>query len=285
MEKESINSANYTTQFRILCSQLAKWFSIDPIVNYKQSPFCAMDNNPIIYTDRLGAESQSTHIDKNGKVIAVILDKDNGIYQHSMNADGKTPTKYQIQKRHEKWGNAARGKKVGETEFEDEFLVPKRDNSTGTEIKANTTIKLETSWEPLVEWGNNRANRYDLSIVAQKSKSGQELDIKTNKSWAPDKYGAEMTGRLLNGKYVTARSAGNYLAGMNGATGTFQGYHISKETYIKLAGALEVGAYSTWNAMRIVTFGISFGKSPYYGEMEYSGRMILKGFDVGVSKR
>ncbi len=87
-----------------------------------------------------------------------------------------------------------------------------------------------------------------------------------------------MTGKLLDGKYASARSAGNYLAGLNGRTGTFQGQHINRDTYMKLAGALNQQKFSSFNAFRIVTFGTAFGSAPYYGEDEYSGRMILNGW-------
>jgi RHS repeat-associated protein len=293
MELDNENSKYYSTYFRVINPSLSRWNSLDPIINAKQSPFSSLDNNPIYYIDKTGAESQSTHIDKNGKVIAVYIDGDKGIYQHSVNADGKNPTKYQLDKRHEKWGKSARGKKIGETEYEDEFLVPKIDNSKPTEILKNTTVLIGTSWSPLVDWGNNKANRYDLSITQKKSRSGEELDIKTNKEWAPNYTGGVMTGRLLNGKYVSARSAGNYLAGLNGATGTFQGSYISKVTYMKLAGLYQQGALGFWSAADVVLnngkVGELFGKyklkPPYYGEMDYSGRMISKGFDAGLAKR
>ena len=44
------------------------------------------------------------------------------------------------------------------------------------------------------------------------------------------------TGRMLRGKYATARSAGDYLAGMNGATGKIKGKYISLEIYMRMAG-------------------------------------------------
>ena len=75
------------------------------------------------------------------------------------------------------------------------------------------------------------------------------------------------------------RSAGNYLAGLNGRTGNFQGFKISLITYMKLAGALNQNKYSTPNAIKIVMFGTSYGSAPYFGEDEYSGRMILKGWN------
>ncbi len=87
-----------------------------------------------------------------------------------------------------------------------------------------------------------------------------------------------MTGRLLNGKYATARSPGNYLAGMNGKHGTLLGIHISKTKYMMLAGALDKGHYTKPLVVLILNGSISTNSwpwpYPYYGEDEYSGRRI-----------
>ena len=127
---------------------------------------------------------------------------------------------------------------------------------------------------------NNDANNQDLSLTMEDSKNNHEFDLKTT-VWA--KYGL-MTGKLLNGKYVTARSAGNYLAGMNGVTGTFQGSHISGRTYMKLAGAYQLKLLTKLNILRILSYGASFAPPPYYGEESYSGRRILQGIDAGNRK-
>ena len=267
---------------------MARFMSVDPLASKFpwQSPYVFCDGEPINKVDPDGRATESTHIDKNGKVIAVFNDGDNSIYQHGDNADGGTPTNYMITKRHEKWGPAAQGKKVGETKYWDEFLVPKQDGSKPTERHPNTRIMLGTDWKPLVEWANNYAtNHWDLTVTMERSKLGQVMDIKNNKEWAPDAFGGPMTGRLLNGKYATARSAGNYLAGMNGVTGTFQGSHISGVTYMKLAGAYQLGQLTKAKAVGIVLFGTHYGPPPYYGEMEYSGRRILEGIAAGMKKR
>ena len=47
-------------------------------------------------------------------------------------------------------------------------------------------------------------------------------------------------GGLLNGKYATSRSAGNFLAGYNAEGGTYFGVGISFKTFQKLAGALHI---------------------------------------------
>ena len=162
---------------------------------------------------------------------------------------------------------------MGKTEYWDEFIVPGSNDSEGQ-------IEFNTSWDPLIEWGNNRAKNQDLTITMEESKNNQILDIKTG-DWA---YAGVMTGRLLDGKYATARSAGNYLAGLNGVTGTLQGQYISGETYMKLAGAYQQRQLTKINIAKILTLGTSFGPAPYYGEETYSGRMILKGIQ-SVNKR
>ncbi|WP_149526260.1 hypothetical protein [Sphingobacterium hotanense] len=88
----------------------------------------------------------------------------------------------------------------------------------------------------------------------------------------------------MNGKNATTRSAGNFLAGLNGVTGTFQGSKISGLTYMKLAAAYHQGQLSMKNIGLILLFGKSFGPTPYYGEQPYSGRRILQGINYGTKK-
>jgi len=258
------------------------WLSVDPLAEETPnwSPYAFCNNNPLYYTDPTGmsAEPPSTHTDEQGNVIAVYNDGDNGVYKHGKNADGGTPTKYQIDKRHEK-STSAGGEKMGETAYWDEFIVPNTDRAEG---KIHYTKDEWADWKPLIDWGNDHANNQDLTITMQESKSNGILDIKTNAlGWAED---GPMTGRLLNGKFATARSAGNYLAGMNGVTGTIQGQRISGTTYMKLAGAYQVGKLSKFNIFRILTYGASFGPAPYYGEENYSGRRIQEGINAGNKK-
>jgi RHS repeat-associated protein len=42
---------SYTTYFRQLDPRLGRWLSIDPVVQPWQSPYCSMDNNPILNND------------------------------------------------------------------------------------------------------------------------------------------------------------------------------------------------------------------------------------------
>lgn len=48
------NGNSYTTEFRQYDPRLGRWLSIDPITHPWQSPYCAMDNNPIRFNDTDG---------------------------------------------------------------------------------------------------------------------------------------------------------------------------------------------------------------------------------------
>jgi hypothetical protein len=122
----------------------------------------------------------------------------------------------------------------------------------------------------------------DLRQVGNNSTLNQKFDIKDDKTIAP--YGPN-TGKLLNGYFVTARSAGNYLAGYNGATSTYLHQYISEETFMKMAGALQQGQWSKTTAVKIITYGKAYGPAPWYGEIEYSGRRIEQGFNYGIPQR
>jgi RHS repeat-associated protein len=45
---------SYTTEFRQLDPRLGRWFSVDPVFQPWQTPYCSMDNDPINLNDPLG---------------------------------------------------------------------------------------------------------------------------------------------------------------------------------------------------------------------------------------
>lgn len=69
------------------------------------------------------------------------------------------------------------------------------------------------------------------------------FDIKNDRKEAAP-HGPD-TGRELNGKFATARSAGNYLAGYNAATSTYFKMHISEETFMKMGEPCIKGSGAT----------------------------------------
>lgn len=258
---------------RMYLPELGRWNAVDAIADQMPawSPYSFGFNNPLRFTDPTGMEP-STHTDEDGNVLAVYNDGDLGVYKHENLLNGQAPSKLDIDVAHQS-SSSAGGIKMGETSYWDEFIVPGTNTASG-----KIYFGQRESWTPLINWGSNRVRNQDLSITKEESRLKGRLDIKNREDWT---FGNVMTGRLLDGKYATARSAGNYLAGMNGVIGTIQGHHISGETYMKLAGAYQLNLLTLANVFKILTFGTSFGPPPFYGEETYSGRRILEGINAG----
>lgn len=223
-------------------------------------------NRPLNLVDPDG-RSPSTHIDEDGKIIAVILDGDTGVYQHKNNADGKAPTEYMIKKRQGSTSSyAGGGTKIGETQYVDEFISPE----TGRTY-TNYTIQVGKQFDTAIEKLHDEAKGMDLKEIAKNSGSGGKFDFK--KEYAN-------VGAILNGKYVTSRSAGNYLAGYNAASGTYLGVGISFDTFQKMAGGMQfLGRNLTKTELtRIAVTGYSYDVGPTYGELDYQRRMSVEGY-------
>jgi len=215
----------------------------------------------------------STHIDANGKVITVYDDGDLGVYQHPNNADGRAPTKAQLDKRHKK-STSAGGTRVGETMFWDEFISPE----TGRPM-TNYTVYPNGSFDPTISQAAQQAANMDLAQRAHEMRANGQFDIK-RKLW-PN------VAMKLNGYIVTSRSAGNYLAGYLAESGTYLGVHISPDTFQKMAGYQQVmedarKPVSKWDLAGIVINGTSYGAAPYYGENYYQYRMSKLGWDTAA---
>jgi RHS repeat-associated protein len=257
----------YHTENREFNTKNAVWFSIDPLFrNFPSfSPYNYTEGNPILFNDRKGKSKESTHTDKDGNVLAVYNDGDNSVYKHTNisidNFNNKKPL--------DKMGKGIFN--MGETLYWDEFIVPENG-------KAEGKINFEKSWDNLiVELHAKAVTEYDLVEIGNLSKNGKDFDIKANKKYAPD---GPMSGALLDGKWATARSAGNDLAGWNGRTGSYCGLYLSQYGYMNLAGSLQQKKYKgKATAFDIIFQGVTFGPPPYYGEMAYSGRMIINGWD------
>ena len=254
------------------------WLSVDPMADKYPglSPYAYCAWNPIRLVDPDGKQI-STHTDHEGNVVAVFNDGDNGVYQHQRNADGSSVTEFQLSKRFAKYGSSCGGVKIGETEYWDEFVSPE----TGMTM-TNYKLQIGKSFDPIIRDLHLRAKEMDLIEIANNSKGGELFDIKKD---YPN------VGALLNGKYATSRSAGNFLAGYNAESGSYFGFGISFKTFQQLAGALHIeesngNQLSKWQMLDIVLFGHynsnsdqSGYRSPTWGEVHYQYRRSLEGWN------
>ena len=255
---------HYTAEFWEYDPRTVRRWNTDPVVKEWESPYATFRGNPIWFVDPNG-DDPSTHTDEDGKVITVKNDGDNSVYKHK---NGTTAE--DIDKSHGamvlKTPTSAGGEKMGETEHWDEFVDPEK----GTAM-TKTTIQFGKSFDPIIEKMGKEAKGMDLTDIAAESSPGGKFDIKVPYA---------NTGGLLNGKYATSRSAGNYLAGYNAQGGTLLGGSISFTTFQKLAGVLHSqGSLSNAQKAGVVLFGNSYGPPPAYGEIMYQYRMSKAGWD------
>ena len=242
------------------------WLSVDPMSDKYPgiSPYAYCAWNPVKLVDPDG-RSISTHTDEEGNVIAVYNDGDNGVYKH--NGD-RVYTKNELKNKYMPSNTSAGGECKGETKYWDEFMI--HDKKTGAAMPTGK-IYYGESWEEVIISYNELSMQLGLEATALGSLPNGIFDIKSHETIAPS---GAMTGKLLEGFYASAQSAGNFLAGLNGATsrGMF-GQHISYDVYISLAGMLHAKYNKTSRA------------GEYKGEIPYSGRRIKEGFELGTKIR
>ncbi len=283
-ERDNESELNFA-QARYQNPNLGRFTSPDPLMasalTYEPQTwnrYVYVLNNPENLIDPTGM--LSTHTDKDGKVIAVYDDKDLGVYVHQKEWDGKSNLS----------NNGPGVVKIGETHFWDDFRAHDTAGNIQDQLAQGARIVIDKSldFNKIIDDLNQKARKMGLSEVMNKSKRKQDFDIKTNEKIA--KYG-ENTGGLLNGKFVTARSAGNFLAGMNGATVSTNTYftdYLSEDSYMRVAGEYQTtNEMSTTTAVGLRTGAINptVNVAPFYGESRFSGIYIQNGFRYGERNR
>jgi RHS repeat-associated protein len=233
-----------------------------------------VENNPLNSIDPTG---HSTHTAANGEVLAVYDDEDLGVYQHTDIDNRKDWDGSKLD-----WDDEG-SNYMGETKRWGEFANWNNKHPFGISGSAapGAFIHFGRTIDALVDILNGEANRMGLTQTAFQSMHYGDFDIKTQ-AWAD--HGSN-TGYLLNGEYVTIRSAGNYLAGLNAMTATFAGDHLSPQFAQKLFGAYQQGGGQG------LAYTLTTGKNypgtsaPYWGEEPYSGFMQQEGINAGTQKR
>jgi len=247
--------------------------NIDPLAEVTMHPYSAFNNNPIYYNDPTGmiAMPPSTHTDEDGNILAVYYDGDNSVYKHE-NAKSKADID---NLRIDNSNTSGGGTKMGETAFWDEFVSPE----TGRTM-TNYRIQFGKSFDPIINKLNFKSKGMDLKEIALNSRGGEIFDLKKD---------FKGVGALLEGKYATSRSAGNFLAGLNAEGGRMYGIGINFETFQKLAGALHIeesnGRKLTSSQMKDIIVKGTYNSSnssnfvaPTWGEVNYQYRMSRAGW-------
>jgi hypothetical protein len=146
-------------------------------------------------------------------------------------------------------------------------------------------IQFGESFDDLIEEKHQKSLGMNLVELAIASDNDKSMDIKKDLNGV---------AKLLNGKYATSRSAGNFLAGYNASTSSILGIYISFDTFQKIAGALHLekghkGLSKTDMALIWLTGTYncsepSLFKAPRWGEVPYQYRMSKLGWNFGKTK-
>jgi RHS repeat-associated protein len=268
---------------RMYDPQIGRWGQIDPLAdNYHEyAPYNYVLNDPMNMIDPDGR--YSTHTNEEGDVLAVYNDGDNSVYKH----DGKSAAE-DVAKNYSSKNTAAGGTKMGETQYWDEFanhdsrgniIGDKTGNFADKGAKINFGVSIDNVMGAAEKYAAGQmqatgsGNKAKNWLQKHSARHG-DLDIK-------DKLGHNR-GYLLNGKYVSGETAGNYLFGANlnalrnYATLDNLRYPFTNKESVFYRAAEAFGAYH--NSSNKVNNPIV---RPYYGEIPYSGRGIALGYYGG----
>ena len=231
--------------------------------------YAYVHNNPLRNIDPFGHSTQTA---ANGDVLAVYNDNDLGVYRHG-DIDNRAD-----------WDGSKldntdpETSKMGATRFWEEFAQLDGDTHGINGSSSGARIHFGVHIDSVIQQLNAEANKMVLAEVAIRSSHGGDFDIKTDANLT---NGNVQEGYLLGDYYTSVRSAGNFLAGVNAATGST----LSPEQIQKIFGAYQQGGMIA-AAKTAHTGNAAPGTSaPYWGEQQYSGQMQQIGIQVGVGQR
>jgi RHS repeat-associated protein len=264
---------------RFYDAAIARWTTADPLAEkaYNWTPYRYAFDNPVNITDPNGM-FESTHTDKDGNVVAVYDDGDLGVYKHKGN---EKQALAEVEKNHSENNTSAGGEKMGETiqiySFADFGKVEK--GTKGNIVAAGARIDFNSTWS-----GDKIES--SLSEISSFSDYARNALGKYNIKFAKDNPGNEYFGsRLADGTIVSARDAGNMLAGIVSAK-----YGLPKNFAYNGFGALNIAHNNLWLGalvlysnyfITISSFGIIKPQKLIFGETRGEDRGSFNAIKYG----
>lgn len=227
----------------------------------------------------------STHTDSLGNVLAVYDDGDLGVYRHN-----DATSRKDIERKRKKTGDTSGGGEyMGETlhslsfadfdYYESNGLLSNRTREA--KVVSGTRIDFGSTWaEDEINSALQNMKGFFTDYVFNANGKNAAYDIK----WKACKdKGSYMYGSKFNGIYVSARDAGNILAGA-----AARKFNVSPETAFSGFGALQQGNNNPIRGGAILAFHLITKHTnplrlgylhykPYFGENPLSGRGIMHG--------
>ena len=210
----------------------------------------------------------STHTDSIGNVVAVYNDGDLGVYRHKANAE---KTRKILADEYSSQNTSAGGEYMGETLEWNSFVNSKSGKPKGEILfgsyLARDEISRSVNFIQSFTVGNNEVTK--LLLYAFNARNGGVFDIKYGRVY--------MGSQISEGKYVSMRDAGNFLAGrvanLNGLP--------AKMTYT-LFGAFNLAKNDIYSIIWKIPKSIELGVSGSYGELPISHAFQRRGFNYNL---
>ena len=269
---------------RFYDGDIVRFNSLDPLaMDYSSwNDYHYVLGNPIILVDPTGMGATSTHTDKNGNVLAVYDDGDNGVYRHN---DIESPDLW--------YGNilnvnlaqkieAGHTERMGETLIWDSFYSHDAGKSYGcidfNSFEARDEIN---TFEGILTDAFRESDEATVILGYMKNAGTWDgFDFKSkgaDKKWSKDALSNHRyRGSLLApGIYVSARDVGNFEAGF--VSGVFG---LPKMDALKMKGAFNAVGNNLSDYVGIAKNFIG-NWTPPYGETPNSHKMQATGYNYG----